>query len=280
MQRIFRLLAVTSCMFCAFIACGEEDIVGTVTADRLNVRVKPDTGFSAVGSLTRGEKVVVLDKKGDWFKIKAPPGLSVWVASPFVKDDIVQKDVNMRAGPSVAYASYGILKQGVKLKVLDSSREHWIKIVPPVSVSAWTSAQYISLPPTKAEKKEKLIDADKSAERKTGKGRESANKKSDAKSGDKAASAIDTFLPFVKGEPKTVAVEGFLLPVNSDAVYVTHAIAAKVKDEYFPICYVHSDKFNLGLWEKRKIRVKGAQRWVKGWKRPVVEVERITPMWQ
>ncbi|NOY74841.1 MAG: hypothetical protein GXP32_03500 [Kiritimatiellaeota bacterium] len=68
-----------------------------------------------------------------------------------------------------------------------------------------------------------------------------------------------------------------LLPLRKGASYVTHAVAAKTNGDYFPFCYVHSDIFNLKLWENRKVRVTGTQRWVKGWQRPVVEITKMTP---
>lgn len=245
-----------------------ENITGTVNATRLNVRVKPSSKFSVVAGLNRGEKVEIIGKEGDWYRIKAPENASVWVASPFIKDGKVEKEVHMRAGPSIAYSSYGTLPVGTAVNVINDKVENWLKISPPKGTVAWVSSKYIILP--KEEKKENVIDSSALKAEETASGAVEGSEKKDK----------GTELPFIEGSEKSVAVEGILLPLDPSAKYVTHALATKVKEEYFPVCYLHSDKFNLKLWEKRKIRVKGNQKWVKGWKRPVVEIERITPMWE
>jgi uncharacterized protein YgiM (DUF1202 family) len=244
---------------------GEQDLKGKVIATKLNVRILPETRYSVIANLKKDDEVTVLKKEGEWLQIKAPDNSSVWIAGTFVKaDGTVSRKVNMRGGPSVSYQSYGTLSPGVKVDILGKSRGNWLKIAPPVELKGWVNARYVKLPtvkkaaPENAEKKTSTIEAEKL------KYQELKN------SGG---------LPFVKGDEKSVAVEGILLPLSTDSTYVTHALATKVKNEYFPICYIHSKKLNLKLWVKRKIRVKGTQRWVKGWKRPVVEVERITPMW-
>jgi uncharacterized protein YgiM (DUF1202 family) len=252
-------------VYAFFLSAGN---IGTVKANKLNVRVKPNSKFSVVGSLNRGDKVEVLGKEGEWYKIKAPESASVWVASPFIKDGKVDKEVHMRAGPSIAYSSYGTLPVGTAVNIINDKAVNWLKISPPEGTIAWVSAKYIDLP--KEEKKENVIDAS------TLKTEELAPETLEKGAGKVQKSG----LPFIDGSEKSVAVEGILLPLNPSAVYVTHALATKVKEEYFPVCYLHSGKLNLKLWEKRKIRVKGTQKWVKGWKRPVVEVERITPMWE
>jgi uncharacterized protein YgiM (DUF1202 family) len=239
-------------------------ITGTVKASKLNVRVKPGAKFSVVSSLNRGDKVEILGKEGDWFKIKAPEKASVWVASPFIKDGKVEKEVNMRSGPGIAYSSYGTLPVGATVNIINDKAVNWVKITPPVGTVAWISARYVDVP--KEEKKENVIDA--------------ATLKPEAVDKKTGSENDGIGLPFIPGSAKSVAVEGILLPLDPSAKYVTHALATKVKEEYFPVCYLHSGKMNLKLWEKRRIRVNGEQKWVKNWKRPVVEVERITPMWE
>lgn len=271
---------------------------GVISANRLNVRVRPSTRFTAVASLKRGQEVTLLEKKDGWYRIPVPENTEVWIASPFIKDGVAITKINMRAGPSVAYASFGTLDTGTKVKIEDSSRENWLRIAPPEGLTAWISADYVFIPsenkseihhvkavsavnpPAKTASSVKEYLAIKRTEEKN---KQLAYDEAAAKTPAAAAKTADnskkTKLPFIPGEEKNVTVEGILLPLNK-VTYVSHAIATRVNKEFFPVCYIHSDRLNLKLWEKKRIRVQGKQRWVKGWKRPIVEIEKITPTWQ
>ncbi len=256
---------------------------GIVTAHNLYVRVKPSTRFTAVTILKKGYKVTVLDKKNGWYKIAAPPQASVWVSSRYVKNNELTTAVKLRSGPSIKHTPYGVFAKGTKVQPVGTSNTEWTKIAPPKNLTAWVSANHIKLEPAAKPVKPAATVASKPTSLKTPPVKKPVDtgttKKPTAVTSSTTATDASAELPFISGS-KEVKVEGILLPLGPDAVYVTHALALRVKDEYQPICFIHSGKFNLKLWEKQLLKVTGTQRWVKGWKYPVVEVDVLTPKWE
>jgi cell wall-associated NlpC family hydrolase len=59
-----------------------------VTASALNVRTGPSTSYSKIGLLNNGQIVDILEKSGDWSKIKTSSGLIGWVSSTYLTSDI------------------------------------------------------------------------------------------------------------------------------------------------------------------------------------------------
>ncbi|OGV51055.1 MAG: hypothetical protein A2017_12775 [Lentisphaerae bacterium GWF2_44_16] len=251
------------------------DIAGTVTASKLNVRVRPGLGSVAVAALEKGSVVNILCSSGDWYQIKAPSDTTIWVAAPFIESGILKDNANLRAGPSVAFEAYPPIKNGAKkVNVLETFMSHWLRISPPEGLSAWVNSKYVSVADEDISKIPALNKSDGTMTEKNTDIPDSAQ--AAVSENPKKRQAIS----FIENDVSSVALEGVLLPLDSDAVTVTHALALKVNDEYFPVAYVYSAKDNLDLWKKRNVRINGLQRWVKGWKLPVIEIERITPAGQ
>ncbi|OGV33315.1 MAG: hypothetical protein A2020_08485 [Lentisphaerae bacterium GWF2_45_14] len=251
MWKIFIAVTALSATLCGFAA---EDVIGTVNAQNLNVRVMPGTTYSVVATLKKGEKVVVLAQKGKWLKIKAPKQSSVWIGGACVKDGNVIKEAKLRSGPGISFNDFGTIRPGAKLKLLDEKRGEWSRIEAPDELTAWTAAEYVELPKDAPLKVEDDVPAATPAEEKK---------------------TIDP-LPFIS-KPKDVTIEGVIVGI-SGAVYVTHAIAIQKKNEYVPACYLHSSKGKLKFFENKLVKIRGIQRKVKGWKLPMMEVESIKPI--
>jgi len=243
---------------------------GVVSADKLNVRVLPGLGHTVVAVLAQGDMVDIRALNGDWIEIAIPPSAAVWVASSFVDKGAVVKKAHLRSGPGVAYESFGVAEPGEKVDIIDSSKDHWFKIAPKARLSAYAYANMVKIDP---EGKKRLMDA---------------APKQEPQSSSQETPSLDPQGSPQKDEPQEVqdafaksgVVEGILLPVKDGKGLATHALAVMVNGDYHPVCYLHSASFNLNLWERRKVRVKGTQRWVENWRRPLVEIELITPIWQ
>jgi uncharacterized protein YgiM (DUF1202 family) len=248
----------------------EKGVEGVVTATRLNVRVRPGTKYTRVAQLKKDDKVTVLRYKDGWYEILAPADAKVWISSLFIENGRVTKRANLRSGSSVANSSYRMAEPGEILTVLGTS-SGWTKVKPPKNLSAWVSAKFIYLTPDAAAK---LAKKPSVAEKVAAKRKKEKNK---SESATKKVNVQAQQLPFLDSKGKIVTHDGVLLTLSKNAPYVTHAVAAKSNGEYFPFCYVHSDTCNLKLWENRRVRVTGEQRWVKGWQRPVVNVTKIVP---
>ncbi len=268
-----------------------QPVKGTVKAAALNVRVKPGTHFSAVAKLKRGDDVAVLRQMKDWYEIVLPAESSVWVAASQLKDGKTLSESKLRAGPGVAYEAYvTTIPAGIEVNVLDKSKPDWTKIAAPSTLTGWVSKDLISVSAEDAKKLEPAAAAAKPGEAKEVKNAKGADNKDTgeataqpekAKTADKASGKEKT-LPFIADSDKNVTLEGTIYPLEKkDAVYVTHALFKQQKDgNLIPVCYLHAAKLSLAPWNEKSVQIKGKQRKVRGWKMPVVEVEKVTPQLQ
>jgi len=58
---------------------------GEASADAVNIRCGPGTNFKDVGKLAKGEKVEVVEVKGEWTQIKPTGHCTGWIAAEFVE---------------------------------------------------------------------------------------------------------------------------------------------------------------------------------------------------
>ncbi len=59
--------------------------LGTVNADRVNVRVRPEINAEEVNQLAKGTLVKIKGSEGDWLKIAPPEGTRAWIIAGHVK---------------------------------------------------------------------------------------------------------------------------------------------------------------------------------------------------
>ena len=259
---------------------GGKWVEGVVSANHLNVRVLPGTRYSKVARLSKGDKVRVLRYKDDWYEIAVPADSSVWISSRLVENGFVIKRANLRSGPSVAFSAYRIAEPGERISVIDSSRKDWLKIAPPRGLTAWVSAKYVHLTPKSAAK---LSGKDVGPKKTSGDKKAVAVKKTEAKPASPAETPSKTEppkkgkepLPFV-GDGIKVEFKGKLVKLRSETKYVSYAVAAQVNGEYFPLCYIHAGARDISSFENTEVVVSGLQRFVKGWRRPVLDLASIS----
>lgn len=116
-----------------------------VTANALNIRETPGLSGKVVGSLTRNQKVEILETSGDWMRIS-----SGWINKNHVKlvDSSVTSHntgtvkaslLRVRSGPGTSHEQVGSLWFGEKVIILEN-RGDWLRIN-----SGWISADYVKL---------------------------------------------------------------------------------------------------------------------------------------
>jgi uncharacterized protein YraI len=255
---------------------------GTVTATLLNVRIRPGTQGAVVAQLRRGDTVAILGQQQDWCQIPLPAAAAVWVAASFLADGRTTAEVHLRSGPGILHGEYGMLPSGTAVALLDDTREGWRRIVPPAGLTAWISASHVSVPPDETAVPATPTEDSPAPSPFPGEAAvapavpvPAAVDPAPPKQGDDTLAA---HLPVLGTSAEDVSVDGFIVPLAADSVFVTHAICTQVNGEYFPLCYVHAERQNLKLWEGQRVRVSGSQQWVLGWQRPVVHVRKITPI--
>ena len=263
------LLSVPLCdVFCA------DAVEGTVKTNVLNVRVRAGEKYALVAQMSRSDKVKVVNFEKGWYEISAPAKSSVWISTAFVKDGVVVKKAYLRTGPSVACAPYAMsAEEGAKVEVLDSSQDGWLRISPFEGLTGWINAEFVDVAPANALKNEKKETSN--TEKLLDKGKDGNKELAPIKE-----NPTDGKPAFTGATARVVSYEGFLIAVDANEANsgVTHALASRTNGQYFPLCYVYSKKMNLKLWEGRKIQATGQERWVKGWQRPVVELEMVNSL--
>lgn len=135
-----KIVVLIALFFCSL--CNAEEHA-KVTGDSVNVRVRPDINSEIVTQLSLGEKVIVLEKRDDWARIKAPSHSKCWVYSECINGAAIKEDsTNLRCGPGLAFPVLAKLKKGTKINMVEVFGE-WTRIEPPVEFGVWVNSKYL-----------------------------------------------------------------------------------------------------------------------------------------
>lgn len=157
---------VCAVFFCLFLAvtgqacaAGQEALVnGSV----VNIRSDAGADKKIISSVTKGSRLAVLDKKGDWYKVQLANGSIGWIAGWLVtvqntpatqpkssdqsasnnKQLLVKGNmVNVRNGPGTTHNVLTQVSRGEKLPLLDKLGD-WYKVQLPGGKLGWIVAWY------------------------------------------------------------------------------------------------------------------------------------------
>jgi len=227
--------------------CGTALSAATVAVDVLNVRVAPTRDSMVAGTVVRGTVLRILSEKDGWAAVEAPASLPVWIASVFVRDGSSLKGARLRSGPGVVYPEYELrLPENTKLSVLETRKDDfWLRVRPPEHLVCYVSARYLE---------------------RTG--------------GENAGKETKRTSPYIPGDERPVSLEGKLVPLGKSLMDSRYELILEINRSRIPVCYLVTRHLNLKLWENRTVRIDGTQRWIKGIKRPFVEIEKVSPSWK
>ena len=123
----------------------------------LNVRPKPSTSQAAIGTLSEGEKVVIIGEMGNWYEIEFN-GITAYVAKDYITltapaPEVVKQTgyvynldgalLNVRPKPSTSQAAIGTLSEGETVVIIGET-DNWYEIEFN-GTTAYVSKDYISL---------------------------------------------------------------------------------------------------------------------------------------
>lgn len=125
-----------------------SSFLGLVTADRVNVRSTPRLSAEILTTLSKGEKVHVVERKGSWYGVRLPPEVSLYVAKEFLRIEsdkafVIGRDVHIRCGAGKAFTSVGLLPEGLSLHVRRAGLE-WLEVTPPPFCRGWIHETYVT----------------------------------------------------------------------------------------------------------------------------------------
>ena len=114
-----------------------------VTADRVSLRAGPGLNDVLLDRTMEGDLLWVKDNsKADWVGVTAPGSIDLWVASGFIRDEVVlPKLLNVRSGPSLNHSVVGVLYRDDAVTVRGEAGG-WLRIAPPKQAVVWISREY------------------------------------------------------------------------------------------------------------------------------------------
>lgn len=119
-----------------------------VLKDQINVRLDSSISSSSLGFLIKGEKVEVLEKKFEWYKIRIPKRFIFYISKEFLKEidentaEVTAVILNVRDKPSLTANIVGKVQKGDILSVVERGEE-WVKISAYPCLSGWVNETFM-----------------------------------------------------------------------------------------------------------------------------------------
>lgn len=231
-----------------------NQITGTISAANLNIRVKPNTKFSAVARLKYGDTVEIVRQNGDWYEIIAPKNSTVWVSANFIKAGHTTRKVNVRPGPGINYQAYGTIPANQPVTIISDLSSEWTKIAPPPGLTAWAFAKYVKLSP----EAQARLNAPTTP----------PTTKPQLKVIPQAVK-----LPFIADFAKPVKYHGTIWELAEQGKYATHALVEISNGKAKPLCLLRIEGKDIDQWNNKPVKIAGIKKLVNGWKLPIVIVK-------
>jgi SH3-like domain-containing protein len=134
MRKLWVSLAVLAASSLMTMTAGLAAEYVSISKDGINLRSGPDTKFASLYELPAGYPLQVLEKKGDWLKVKDYENDQGWVFSQMVNKDqyviVVVNEGNARSGPGAEFDKVGSVVKEVILKKVNQKGE-WIQFEHP-----------------------------------------------------------------------------------------------------------------------------------------------------
>lgn len=256
---------------------------GVVSAATLNLRLKPDVKTEVVGKAQKGDKLEIIKQEGEFYAVKAPESVNVYVSGVYLKDGKTTAEVTMRTADTDKSGELGKLPANTPVKVIKLDNSGWVKITPPETVVVYAASQFVS---KGGEVKTDAKPAEKAAEVKTVEVKPADAKKDDPKAKKFAISAkTQKELEAIGVDVNTgkdFTAEGIIVTLKKDSAtkVLTHALLKEVKtakgSDYQTLYFIASDKTaELSKYDSKQVKITGKSFTIAGWKEKVAFVTGI-----
>ena len=277
--------------FCSFGLLTASAAEGVVSADLLNVRLKPDLKAPVAVKLDRGFQVNVLGENGEFVEIAIPVTAPVYISAVYLNENKTTAPLKMYVAGSNRAASYGVLPKGSTVKVLEIDRYGWAKIEPPAGLKLYAAKRYVLyLPEVKPEAKPEVKPEVKPEAKPEAKPEEKQPEvkpevkpeakpevKPEEKQPAKMTAETEAALRELRVTPAegTPATEkGSLQKIENTTVPLLQYALMKGNTHVYYVCADHIKLADLG---DRELTFHGRSFKVPGWRVPILYVESLTP---
>ena len=271
----------------------EEFRSGTVIPNTLHVRAKPGEKYEVVCRLIHGDEVKIKKNYQNWFAIVAPKQAEAWVALNHIDgSEIIDENVPVYAGPGTIFSSFHKLNQGEKITIDRISNDQWAKIKPLDDFILWVHRDYIEVISENADNDIQAAADEKSGAPEKELVAESSLKppidsesESNRQTSHKEKQLIHAIIPrpidrniVSIGEKEKIQKTGTIVLLDETSDPFQYALAKKINSTFYPLAYLSPEYDKLEEWEGKKVVLSGFQSWIRGWPRPMIEIETIVPV--
>ncbi len=267
----------------------KQYVKGEIIANILNVRARPAVKYEVVCQLKKGDTINIIKTQNEWLGIGAPSHAEAWISRKNLdaENKTIEKTL-VYSGPGTIFSTYTTLAKSYQVEELKQYEEKWVKIVPPEHAIVWIHGNYVRKeiiekplePAPSTVNSVKIQSSEKISDKKQSQTREGHKVDNNPKmiSGKnivalKGKQMVPT-LTYI-GKPKKVEKTGTIIILDDDHKPFTYSIAINIDSQYYPLAYLNSGNFNLDDWVWEKVKLIGHQRWLKGWPRPLIEIESM-----
>ena len=155
---IMVLLLVAAALPVSALAASSKTVyISSTGSGSMNVRSGPGKSYSVKGYVHHKDTVDVLDKSGEWSKVRVHDnGVTGWIKTKYIDgttEDLGSgtktvkvasgSNLNLRTGPGTGYGIKGTVDNGAAVKVLNTE-DDWVKVtVSSTGKTGWIMAKYI-----------------------------------------------------------------------------------------------------------------------------------------
>lgn len=141
------------------LAEGFSSFSGIVNSENINVRADSTVSSKIICTVKKGAKLEVVEQNFQWYKIKLPKQLSLYVKKELfecvtilkncVRAKAIRDNINLRLEPDSESLIVGVINKDEPIEVLEELNE-WYRIKPTDNAFGWIHAKFITKLPTEA----------------------------------------------------------------------------------------------------------------------------------
>jgi len=256
MKKFILILCIYFGFVCFLLAEEKFPFIGEVTAKNLNIRAGYNINFEIVHKLEQSQKVEVLDKKFDWYKIRLPQEANCFISAKYIKKqnkpyaEVTGQRVNVRARPDIKSSVICQVNKGDTVKIVEKINPDWYKISALQDCCGWVYDKYVKYYSTQEQ-----------------------YRKEQGKVMDEATEEIEVVSEgLASGEEFDFQQIGTVRRLTS---FFPHPATHELIQNGKTICYLLGDKSKLNSFISAKVKIVGNLKKELNYSHPVVLVEKI-----